>query len=334
MGLSKLKLSKLKLSNWKLSIWFGSGVTSALLLSSQALSNQVTDTSTSATEASMTFWQAIVLGMVQGLTEFLPISSTAHLKVVPVVLGWGDPGVSFTAVIQLGSIAAVLWYFWGDLTGLTKGAFSALKQQKYSDRDLRIVIGIALGTLPIVILGLGIKFNATIGDFYDTKARSLLVIAIVSIVMGQLLGVAEILGKRERNFEQLTLKDGILMGCAQALAIIPGVSRSGSTITSGLFIGLERATAARFSFLLGIPAITLAGLVELKDLLGEGVGGVGMVPLICGLVSSVVFSYASIAWLIKFLQTQSTWVFVGYRLIFGLTILGAIAAQISWTVGQ
>lgn len=334
MGLSKLKISKSKLSNWKLLSGFGSGVTSALLLSSQALSNQVTETSTSATDAQITFWEAIVLGMVQGLTEFLPISSTAHLKVVPVVLGWGDPGVSFTAVIQLGSIAAVLWYFWGDLIGLTKGAFSALREQKYSDRDLKIVIGIALGTLPIVILGLGIKFNATIADFYDTKVRSLLVIAIVSIIMGLLLGVAEILGKRQRNFEQLSLKEGVLMGCAQALAIIPGVSRSGSTITSGLFIGLERATAARFSFLLGIPAITLAGLVELKDLLSEGVGGVGMVPLICGLVSSVVFSYGSIAWLIKFLQTQNTWVFVGYRLIFGLTILGAIAAQISWTVGQ
>ncbi len=334
MGLSKFKLSKLKLSNWKLSIWFGSGVTSALLLSTQALSKQVTETSTLSAEASMTFWQAIVLGMVQGLTEFLPISSTAHLKVVPVVLGWGDPGVSFTAAIQLGSIAAVLWYFWGDLTGLTKSAFSALRQQKYGDRDLRIVIGIALGTLPIVILGLGIKFNATIADFYDTKVRSLLMIAIVSIVMGLLLGVAEIFGKRQRNFEQLSLKDGILMGCAQALAIIPGVSRSGSTITSGLFIGLERATAARFSFLLGIPAITLAGLVELKDLLGEGVGGVGMVPLICGLISSAIFSYASIAWLIKFLQTQNTWIFVGYRLIFGLSILGAIGAQISWTVGQ
>ncbi|KOR37572.1 UDP pyrophosphate phosphatase [Planktothricoides sp. SR001] len=327
-------MSKSKLSNWKLLSGFGSGVTSALLLSSQALSNQVTETSTSATDAQITFWEAIVLGMVQGLTEFLPISSTAHLKVVPVVLGWGDPGVSFTAVIQLGSIAAVLWYFWGDLIGLTKGAFSALREQKYSDRDLKIVIGIALGTLPIVILGLGIKFNATIADFYDTKVRSLLVIAIVSIIMGLLLGVAEILGKRQRNFEQLSLKEGVLMGCAQALAIIPGVSRSGSTITSGLFIGLERATAARFSFLLGIPAITLAGLVELKDLLSEGVGGVGMVPLICGLVSSVVFSYGSIAWLIKFLQTQNTWVFVGYRLIFGLTILGAIAAQISWTVGQ
>lgn len=334
MGLSKLKLAKLKLANWKLSIWFGSGVTSALLLSSQALSSQVTETSNQTAAASMTIWQAIVLGMVQGLTEFLPISSTAHLKVVPVMLGWGDPGISFTAVIQLGSIAAVLWYFWGDLTGLTKGAFCALREQKYSDRDLKILIGIILGTLPIVILGLGIKLSTTIADFYDTKARSLLVIAIVSMVMGLLLGLAEVLGKRQRNFEQLSLKDGIFMGCAQALAIIPGVSRSGSTITSGLFIGLERATAARFSFLLGIPAITLAGLVELKDLLEQGVGGVGMLPLIMGLISSVAFSYGSIAWLIKFLQTQNTWVFVGYRLIFGLTILGAIAAKLSWTIGQ
>lgn len=334
MGLFKLKLAKLKLSNWKLSIWFGSGVTSALLLSSQALSSQVTETSNQTAAASMTIWQAIVLGMVQGLTEFLPISSTAHLKVVPVMLGWGDPGISFTAVIQLGSIAAVLWYFWGDLTGLTKGAFCALRERKYGDRDLKILSGIILGTLPIVILGLGIKLSTTIADFYDTKARSLLVIAIVSMVMGLLLGLAEVLGKRQRNFEQLSLKDGIFMGCAQALAIIPGVSRSGSTITSGLFIGLERATAARFSFLLGIPAITLAGLVELKDLLEQGVGGVGMLPLVMGLISSVAFSYGSIAWLIKFLQTQNTWVFVGYRLIFGLTILGAIAAKLPWTIGQ
>lgn len=328
MSLSRLKLSKLQFF-----MLFVAGIASPLLISTQSLSNQVTENSTTI-ESQMNVVQAIVLGMVQGLTEFIPISSTAHLKVVPVMLGWGDPGVSFSATIQLGSIAAVLWYFWSDLTGLAVGAFRALQQKEYGDRDLRIAIGIALGTLPIVILGLGIKFNATIADFYDTKVRSLLVIGIVSIFMGLLLGIAEMLGKRLRNFEQLTLKDGILMGCAQALAIIPGVSRSGSTITSGLFMGLERATAARFSFLLGIPAITLAGLVELKDLLTEGVGGVGMAPLIAGLISSVVFSYGAIAWLIKFLQTQNTWVFVWYRLIFGIVILGAIGAKLSWTVGQ
>lgn len=324
MSLSRLKLSKLQLF-----MLFTAGIASPLIISTQTLSNQVTENTTTAMESQMNIWQAIVLGMVQGLTEFIPISSTAHLKVVPVMLGWGDPGVSFSAVIQLGSIAAVLWYFWSDLTGLAVGAFRALQQKEYSDRDLRIAIGIALGTLPIVILGLGIKFNASIADFYDTKVRSLLVIGIVSIVMGLLLGIAETLGTRLRNFEQLNLNDGILMGCAQALAIIPGVSRSGSTITSGLFIGLERATAARFSFLLGIPAITLAGLVELKDVLSEGVGGVGIAPLIAGLISSVVFSYGAIAWLIKFLQTQNTWVFVWYRLIFGLGILLVLGGYFS-----
>jgi undecaprenyl-diphosphatase len=329
-----VSLSRLKLSKLQFFMLFVAGIASPLLISPQSLSNQVTENTTTAIESQMTIWQAIVLGMVQGLTEFIPISSTAHLKVVPVMLGWGDPGVSFSAVIQLGSIAAVLWYFWSDLTGLAVGAFRALQEKEYGDRDFRIAIGIALGTLPIVILGLGIKFNATIAEFYDTKVRSLLVIGIVSIVMGLLLGIAEMLGKRLRNFEQLTLKDGILMGCAQALAIIPGVSRSGSTITSGLFMGLERATAARFSFLLGIPAITLAGLVELKDLLTEGVGGVGMAPLIAGLISSVVFSYGAIAWLIKFLQTQNTWVFVWYRLIFGLGILIVLGGHVSWTVGQ
>lgn len=329
-----MTLSKLKLSKLQFFLLFTAGIASPLFISTQSLSSQVAETTTTATESQMTIWQAIVLGMVQGLTEFLPISSTAHLKVVPVILGWGDPGVSFSAVIQLGSIAAVLWYFWPDLTSLAVGAFGALQGNTDGDRDLRIVIGIALGTLPIVILGLGIKFNATIADFYDTKVRSLLVIGIVSIIMGLLLGMAEMFGKRLRNFEKLTLKDGILMGCAQALAIIPGVSRSGSTITSGLFMGLERATAARFSFLLGIPAISLAGLVELKDLLSEGVAGVGMATLIAGLISSVVFSYGAIAWLIKFLQTQNTWVFVWYRIIFGIGILTAIGAKLSWTVGQ
>ena len=329
-----MPLSRLKVSKLQCFMCFVLGIASPLILSTQAVSTQVAQTATPITESQMTIWRAIVLGFVQGATEFLPISSTAHLKVVPVMLGWGDPGVSFSATIQLGSIAAVLWYFWGDLTGLAVGAFRALQQKEYGDRDLRVVIGIALGTLPIVILGLGIKFNDTISNFYDTKVRSLLVIGIVSIVMGLLLGMAEILGKRLRNFEQLTLKDGVLMGFAQALAIIPGVSRSGSTITSGLFIGLERATAARFSFLLGIPAISLAGLVELKDLLSEGVAGVGMMPIIAGLISSMVFSYGAIAWLIKFLQTQNTWVFVWYRLIFGIGILVAIGAKLSWTVGQ
>jgi undecaprenyl-diphosphatase len=271
----------------------------------------------------MNILQAIVLGFVQGMTEFLPISSTAHLKVVPVVLGWGDPGVAFTAVIQLGSIAAVLWYFWGDLSRILKGATRAIALKDYADYDLRLLLGIILGTCPIVFFGLLIK--RFIPDFDNSPIRSLGAIAIASIVMSLLLGVAEKLGKRVRDFEHLTMNDGLLMGLAQAMALIPGVSRSGSTLTAGLFMSLQRETAARFSFLLGIPAITLAGLVELKGALGD-VTGTGILPLIAGIISAAIFSYIAIAGLLRFLKTQSTWVFIWYRLAFGIAILGAISA--------
>ncbi|WP_066377025.1 MULTISPECIES: undecaprenyl-diphosphate phosphatase [unclassified Anabaena] len=272
----------------------------------------------------MNILQAIVLGFVQGMTEFLPISSTAHLKVVPVALGWGDPGVAFTAVIQLGSIAAVLWYFWGDLSRILKGATRAIAQKDYDDYDLRLLLGILLGTLPILVCGLLIK--RFIPDFDNSPIRSLAAISIASIVMSILLGLAEKLGQRQRDFENLTMKDGLLMGLAQALALIPGVSRSGSTLTGGLFMGLQRETAARFSFLLGIPAITLAGLVSLKDVADAGLGDGAVIPLVAGVISAAIFSYIAIAGLIRFLKTQSTWIFIWYRLIFGVVILGAISA--------
>jgi undecaprenyl-diphosphatase len=270
----------------------------------------------------MNILQAMILGFVQGVTEFLPISSTAHLKVVPVVLGWGDPGVAFTAIIQLGSIAAVLWYFRLDLTRLIKGGWSAIARKDYTDYDLRLCLGILLGTLPIVFFGLLIK--NLIPDFDNSPIRSLAAIAIASIVMSLLLGLAEILGKRQRDFENLTMKDGLLMGLAQSLALIPGVSRSGSTLTAGLFMALQRETAARFSFLLGIPAITLAGLVELKDFLDQGIVDAGIASLVVGVISSAVFSYLAIAGLLRFLKTHSNWVFIWYRLIFGILILAAI----------
>ena len=271
-------------------------------------------------------FQAIILGMVQGLTEFLPISSTAHLKVIPVLLGWGDPGVAFTAVIQLGSIAAVLWYFWSDLTQITIGAFTAIQQKNYKSYDLRLAMGILLGTLPIVFFGLLIK--VFIPDFDNSPVRSLGAIATASIVMSLILGLAEQIGKRKRNFEHLTITDGVIMGLAQAVALIPGVSRSGSTLTAGLFMGLERGAAARFSFLLGIPAITLAGLVELKDVVGAGISNDGIVTMVVGVISAAIFSYLAIAWLLRFLQTQNTWVFVWYRLAFGIAILSAIATNL------
>lgn len=268
----------------------------------------------------MNVFQAAVLGFVQGMTEFIPISSTAHLKVVPVALGWGDPGVAFTAVIQLGSIAAVLWYFWRDLSQLSKGVVSAIGKSDYQSQDFRIALGIGLGTIPIVFFGLLIKIF--VPDYDNSPLRSLPAIAIASIVMAILLGVAERIGSRKRDFDRLDMQDGIWMGLAQAMAIVPGVSRSGSTITAGLFMGLERATAARFSFLLGIPAITIAGLVEFVGVLKDGMGSAGFIPLIVGLISSGVFSYLAIAWLIRFLQSRSTLIFILYRLIFGVGILG------------
>ncbi len=270
----------------------------------------------------MNLFQAVILGMVQGLTEFLPISSQAHLKVIPVVLGWGDPGVAFTAVIQLGSIGAVLWYFWRDLSKITTGALRAIARSDYAAKDFRIALGILLGTLPIIFFGVLVKI--LIPDFDNSPLRSLGVIAVASIGMSLLLVIAERVGQRKRDYNSLGLQDGIWMGLAQALAIIPGVSRSGSTLTAGLFMGLERAAAARFSFLLGIPAITLAGLVELKDVLDEGLGSAELLSLLVGTISAAIFSYAAIAWLLRYLQTRNTWIFVWYRLAFGVAILGAI----------
>jgi len=272
----------------------------------------------------MSLLRAIILGLVQGLTEFLPISSTAHVKVVPVALGWGDPGVAFTAVIQLGSIAAILGYFWTDLKQVTTQMVQATRQRKFASVEFRLGLGIGLGTLPIVVAGLLIKL--LIPDFDNSPLRSTAAIAIASIVMALLLAVAEVWGRRRRGFDALDLKDGIGMGFAQALALIPGVSRSGSTLTAGLFMGLERATAARFSFLMGIPAITLAGLVELHSLLTSEVGSVSWGPLLGGLLAAVVSSYGAIYWLIRFLQRHTTWVFVWYRLAFGVVILVAIAS--------
>jgi undecaprenyl-diphosphatase len=267
----------------------------------------------------LNWFQAIILGLVQGLTEFLPISSTAHLKAVPVALGWGDPGVSFTAVIQLGSIVAVLSYFWHDLTQVINGSIQAIARKDYQSQDFRMALGILVGTLPIVIFGLALKI--LIPDLDNSAFRSMTTIAIASIVMALLLAVAEYVGIHKRNFEQLSTRDGILMGLAQALALIPGVSRSGSTITAGLFIDLERSTAARFSFLLGIPAITIAGLVELKDILSTNFTVQEIMVLAIGVISSAIFSYLAIAWLINYLKKKDTWIFVWYRLGFGMVIL-------------
>jgi undecaprenyl-diphosphatase len=270
-------------------------------------------------------FEALVLGLVQGLTEFLPISSTAHLKVVPVALGWGDPGVAFTAVIQLASIVAILWYFWNDVVQVVRGSLRAIVQKDYQSLDFRMGMGIVLGTIPIVIGGVLIKLF--VPDFDNSPLRSMGAIAITSIALAMFLALAEYMGRRKRVLEDLGISDGIWMGLAQAIAIMPGVSRSGSTITAGLFLGMDRAAAARFSFLLGLPAITLAGLVEMKGLLETSLAGTGgIIPIVIGLLSAGLSSYAAIAWLLHYLQTRSMWIFIWYRVGFGMAILGAIAA--------
>ncbi len=269
-----------------------------------------------------TIFQSIVLGIVQGITEFLPISSSAHLKLVPVALGWGDPGVTFTGVIQLGSIVALVWYFWGDLTDIITKSISAIRTKNYQAEEFRISLGIAIGTLPIIIFGVLVKLF--IPDYDNSVLRGTTAIAITSIVMALLLGLAEYIGKINRGFEKLNTLDGIVIGLAQALAIIPGVSRSGATITTGLFIGLDRETSARFSFLLGIPAIVLVGLVELVELINQGFGNAEVIPIIVGTISSGIFSYLAIAWLLQYLQQQTTLIFVWYRLITGILVLVAV----------
>jgi undecaprenyl-diphosphatase len=263
-------------------------------------------------------WHALVLGIVQGLTEFLPISSTAHLKVVPVLLGWGDPGIAFTAVIQLGSIAAVLAYFRRDLAEVGRGVARACRYQQWNEPSARLGVAISLGTVPILLAGLALKI--WVPGYESSPLRSMTSIGVVSIAMALLLALAELLGARRRLMQDVVPRDGLLVGAAQALALVPGVSRSGSTLTASLFDGWQRPAAARFSFLLGIPAISLVGLVELRDAIQQPANG-GLLPTLLGILSAALVSWLAIAWLLRFLQSHSTWVFVSYRLLFGLVIL-------------
>lgn len=264
-------------------------------------------------------WRNLVLGIVQGLTEFLPISSTAHLKVVPVLLGWGDPGVSVTAAIQLGSIAAVIAYFRSDLLRVLKGIGKAFRHGQWREPEARLGVAMVVGTIPILLVGLLIKLFWSEG--YETSPlRSVPFIAMVSIVMALLLALAERLGPRQKKLADVSGRDGLIVGLAQMLALIPGVSRSGSTLTASLFDGWQRADAARFSFLLGVPAISIAGIVELNQAFAVS-AETGPWPLLTGIVSAAVVSWLAIDWLLKFLQRHSTWIFVAYRLLFGAVLL-------------
>jgi undecaprenyl-diphosphatase len=273
------------------------------------------------TGTGITLGQAAVLGIVQGLTEFLPVSSTAHLRIVPALFGWNDPGAAFTAVIQLGTMAAVVLYFWRELFQVTvawiRGTSSWLTRR--SDPSLRHSLEYRLGwylilaTIPVSVFGL------LFSDQIETGARNLWLISVVMIALAGALYLAERVGTRSRNEEQLNGVDALAVGGAQALALIPGASRSGTTITAGLFRGLDRPTAARFSFLLSVPAVVLSGAYEARKV-GERTGpGIGA-TLIATFLAFVV-GYVSIAWLMRWISRHSTYVFIWYRVALGLLLI-------------
>ncbi len=263
-------------------------------------------------------WYYLNLGIIQGLTEFLPISSTAHLKVLPILLGWEDPGVSVIASLQLGSIIAVITYFRTDLFTISRGISKALFHNHRNDTSFKLALSILVGTLPIVFLGMFIKIFWT--GYEVSIVRSIPSIALVSILMSLLMLLAEQLGKRSRTLDDIKIFDGLLIGLSQSLAIIPGVSRSGITITTALMTGWERQSAAKLTFLLGIPAITLSGIVELKEAIGSFTFS-ELIPLFLGISSSAIISFLSIDFLIKFLQKHNMMIFITYRFFFGILLL-------------
>jgi undecaprenyl-diphosphatase len=283
----------------------------------------------------MSLYQAIVLGIVQGLTEFIPISSTAHLVFAARAVGLYDgfdptlkaqQTTATIAVIQLGTLLAVLVYFSRDVTNITRAFVtdhvalltSSDRSTKKLSRDARLGWLVILGSIPVGIVGLLFK-----KQIEGTFTKNLWVIATMMIVVGLLLALAEFVSKRDRTMEQLGIRDALAVGCAQVLALIPGSSRSGSTIMGGLFAGETRETAARFSFLLSIPAIAASGLLELKEALTKLPPG-SHVPLVVATFVSAIVGYASIWFLLRFLRTHSTGVFIIYRVVVAVAILIAL----------
>ena len=272
----------------------------------------------------MTLFEAIILGIVQGLTEFLPISSTAHLRIVPALAGWQDPGAAFTAIAQIGTLAAVLIYFRNDIATIVKGVVTGIvKGKPLESREAKMGWMIAAGTLPIVIFGLLFKSEI------ETSLRSLYWVSSALIALGLLLSLGERkIKKRLKNglhlkaMEDIGWKEALLIGLAQSVALIPGSSRSGVTITGGLFLNLDRATAARFSFLLSLPSVFAAALFELYKTWhtitasSESMTNIAVATLVAGIVG-----YASIAFLLNYLKTHTTTLFIIYRIIAGTTIL-------------
>lgn len=259
-----------------------------------------------------------ILGVFQGITELLPISSTAHMRVVPALLGWRDPGSAFSAAMQLAALAAVISYFWQDVRCLAVGSVSAIRRRRFDDPELRLAIWIALATVPIMVAG--ILLSGTLNTC-NSPLRALPVIGWACIAMAVLMALTEVFARHCRSVESASLVDALLVGLAQVGALIPGISRSGSTLTVALALGFEREEAARFSFLLGIPAIALAGLKELWELHRAGLNLHGWSVLALGLFTASISAFAAIWALMRILERFSAWPFVIYRGALGILLL-------------
>ena len=273
--------------------------------------------------ASLDYAQIAVLGVVQGLSELLPISSTAHMRIVPALLGWPDPGSAFSAVMQLAALCAVLSYFAHDLRVLLRGSWGAWRMRDYQAPTLRMAGGIVLATLPIGVAGL---LLAPLLNACNSPLRGLGVIGLACIAMAGLLAWSEYRCSHARPMAQMRLRDALLVGLAQVGALIPGVSRSGSTLTAALFLNFRRADAARFSFLLGLPAIALAGLKELWVLWHAHMALEAWLHLALGLLVGSMAAFVAIWALMRWLEQFSTWVFVAYRALLGVALLLALNA--------
>jgi undecaprenyl-diphosphatase len=266
-----------------------------------------------------------VLGVVQGITELLPISSTAHMRVVPALFGWQDPGSAFSAAMQLAALAAVVSYFWSDVTQLTTHSLRAVVRREFNDQYFRLSVWILLATIPIGIAGLAL---AGVLNTCNSPMRSLGVIGWACVVMALLLAITEVYARHKRTIENASFVDAILVGFAQVGALIPGVSRSGSTLTAALALGFKRAEAARFSFLLGLPAIALAGFKELWELHKAHLDAHGWSVLGLGLVVASLSAFVAIWSLMRVLERFSAWPFVVYRAALGVMLL--IGAAQGW----
>lgn len=268
------------------------------------------------------FLQAVVLGTIQGLTEFLPISSSAHLRILPELFGWGDPGAAFTAVIQIGTELAVLIYFRNDIWRIASTWLRSLVRAEYRGHlDARMGWFIILGSVPIALLGVTLK------DTIESDFRNLWIIGTTLVVMGLVLGLADRVGRQDKGIKELTLRDSVLMGCAQALALVPGVSRSGATLSMGRLLGYEREAATRYAFLLAIPAVVGAGVFELQEI-PDGENLYGWTPTVVATVVSFLVGYAAIAWLLRYISTHSYTPFVVYRVLLGAGTLVLVGAGV------